>query len=60
MALEGELRGYCGIQRVRERYKRLLEITGGYKGLQAIPKGGHKSLQRVTKGYTGLEGVRGG
>ena len=44
----------------RERYKRLLEITGGYKGLQAIPKGGHKSLQRVTKGYTGLEGVRGG
>ena len=38
----------------------MLEITGGYKGLQAIPKGGHKSLQRVTKGDRGLEVVRGG
>ena len=38
----------------------MLEITGSYKGLQAIPKGGHKSLQRVTKGYRELEGVRGG
>ena len=38
----------------------MLEITGSYKGLQAIQKGGHKSLQRVTKGYRGLEGVRGG
>ena len=38
----------------------MLEITGSYKGLQAIPKGRYKRLQRVTKGYRGLEGVRGG
>ena len=38
----------------------MLEITGSFKGLQAIPKGGYKRLQRVTKGYRGLEGVRGG
>ena len=37
-------------------YRRVQEVTGGYKGLQEVP-GGYKRLPKVTRDYKGLQGV---
>ena len=36
-------------------YRRLQEVTKGYKGL----KGGYRGLQGLTRGYKGLQGLQG-
>ena len=42
-------------------YRRLQEVTGGYKGSQGVPDatGGYKGLEGGTRGYRVLQGVPG-